>query len=178
MIDLRTQGTVTSGFGQRTSPTAGASSNHKGLDIVLSDKNIPSVEAGEVTYKGYSNSGGNMVFITGANGVTTKYMHLASESPLSVGDVVREGQTIGIMGSTGISTGDHLHIEFNRGGTVLDPDEYFSSGGSGLVTTTSNNGGSGWAMGLVGNIIEFVVILLVLVLAVVLFMKAFDIQLR
>ena len=174
MIDLREIGTVTSGYGQRVSPTDGASSNHKGLDIVLNDYNVPAVKAGEVTYVGYSQSGGNMVYITHGDGVTSRYLHLASPSGLSVGDIVNEGDTIGIMGSTGVSTGDHLHIDFMRGGTTIDPDEYFSSGGSGALVSTSNSSDS--ALTLVGKIVEFVVILLVLVLAAVLFMKAFDIN--
>lgn len=177
MIDLRQYGTVTSGYGQRVAPTTGASTNHKGLDIVLKDSNIPAVKTGVVEYVGYSNSGGNMVYIKHDDGVTARYLHMAAPSTLSVGDVVREGQTVGIMGSTGVSTGDHLHIDFKRGGTTLDPDEYFSSGGSGAFVSTDNEG-SGLAMGIVGNIIEFVVILLILVLAVVLFMKAFDISIK
>lgn len=182
MIDLRSdtyKKKITSGYGQRERPVAGASTNHQGLDIVLKNDNIPAVKTGEVTYVGYSESGGNMVYVTHGDGVTARYLHLAEPSKLSVGDTVTEGQTIGIQGSTGYSTGKHLHIDFKRGGTTLDPDEYFDSGGSGAFVATSNdNTGSGWVMGIVGNIIEFVVILLILVLAVVLFMKAFDIHIK
>lgn len=180
MIDLRGENSkyVSSGYGKRKQPTAGASTDHKGLDIVLPDYNVPSVKDGEVTYVGYTKSGGNMVYITHADGVTARYLHLANPSNLSVGDVVREGDTIGIMGSTGYSTGDHLHIDFQRGGVTLDPNEYFNSGGSGAFVTTSNDNDSSFALGIVGKVIQFVVILLVLVLAVILFMKAFDINIK
>ena len=181
MIDLRSIGTVTSGYGKRTSPTAGASSQHKGLDIVLNDYSVPAVQTGTVEYVGYSSSGGNMVYVKHNDGVTARYLHLASPSSLNVGDVVKEGEKIGTMGSTGISTGDHLHIDFQRGGVTLDPDEYFSSGGSGAFVATSNdsdtNGLKGTLLDIAGKLLTFIVVLLIVVLAVYLFMKAFDISL-
>ena len=180
MIDLRSdtyKKKITSGYGQREAPVAGASTNHQGLDIVLKDDNIPAVKTGVVDYVGYSSSGGNMVYIKHGDGVTARYLHLAEPSNLSVGEVVKEGQIIGIQGSTGVSSGKHLHIDFKRGGTTLNPDEYFDSGGSGAFVSTDNEG-SGLVMGIVGNIIEFMVILLILVLAAVLFMKAFDIHIK
>ena len=177
MIDLRELGTITSGFGQRDAPTAGASTKHKGLDIVLNNYNVPAVEGGVVTYSGYSESGGNMVEILHTDGVTARYLHLANPSNLKSGQAVNEGDIIGVMGSTGYSTGDHLHIDFNRYGVTIDPNEYFNSGGSGstinIKTDTSDDG-----LTLVGKIIEFVAVLLVVVLAVVLFMKAFDIHIK
>lgn len=174
MIDLREYGYVTSGYGQREAPTAGASTNHKGLDIVLNNSNIPAVLSGQVTYVGYSQSGGNMVYVKQSDGVTARYLHLKEPSNLSIGDIVNEGDSIGIMGSTGYSTGDHVHIDFTKDGETIDPNEYFNSGGSGASVTSDS--GSYSALTLVGKIVEFVVILLVLVLAAILFMKAFDIK--
>lgn len=181
MIDLRELGTITSGYGKRTSPTTGASTNHKGLDIVLTDKNIPSVTSGTVSYVGYSNSAGNYIKIKQNDGTTATYMHMASPSSLSVGDKVSEGQTVGIMGNTGISTGTHLHIQFeDDNGTVLDPVAYFETGDgtntNWYLESDDTGGVSGVVLGFVGKIIYFVAILLVIILAVYLFMKAFDIQ--
>lgn len=172
MIDLREIGYVSSGYGKRDAPTAGASTNHSGLDIVLRDYNIPAVKSGVVTHVGFSPSGGNMVYVKHDDGVTARYLHMANPSPLSVGDTVKEGQTVGKMGSTGVSTGDHLHIDFQENGVTIDPDKYFDSAYSSASVSTSTDS----SFTLVGKIVEFIVILLVVVLAVVLFMKAFDIK--
>ena len=186
MINLLDIGRLTSGFGQRKSPTAGASSEHKGIDIVLNDDNIPSVKAGTVSYVGYSSSGGNMIFIDQEDGTTAKYMHMASPSPLSVGDTVTEGQTIGTQGSTGISTGKHLHFQVEGAGGVIDPEIYLDVdtwlNNTNLVETvgSSNNESSGGIKGtlldIAGKLLTFIVVLLIVVLAVYLFMKAFDIS--
>ena len=180
MIDLRALGDVTSGYGSRTAPTAGASTNHKGLDIVLTNPEIPAVMTGTVDYVGRSDKGGNMVYIKQADGVTARYLHLAELPDLSVGDVIREGETVGIMGATGNVTGTHLHIDFQRGGTTLDPDDYFdtaATGGSAAFVKTENSGDlKSILMEIGGKLLTFVVVVLVLVLAVVLFMKAFDIH--
>lgn len=178
MIDLRGENSknVTSGYGQRTAPVEGASTNHKGLDIVLEDYNVPAVMTGTVEYVGYSSSGGNMIHIKHKDGVTARYLHLASLPSFNVGDVVKEGQIIGIMGSTGKSTGDHLHIDFQRGGATLDPDEYFDSGNGAFVSTTVESDGSGLLSGIATKIIQVLAVVLVLVFAVYLFMKAFEIN--
>lgn len=178
MIDLRGENSknVTSGYGQRTAPVEGASTNHKGLDIVLEDYNVPAVMTGTVEYVGYSSSGGNMIHIKHKDGVTARYLHLASLPSFNVGDVVKEGQIIGIMGSTGKSTGDHLHIDFQRGGATLDPDEYFDSGNGAFVSTTVDSDSSGLLPGIATKIIQVMAVVLVLVFAVYLFMKAFEIN--
>ena len=178
MVNLLERGTVTSGFGKRTSPTEGASSDHKGIDIVLNDPNIPSVASGRVGYVGYSSSGGNMVIVEHADGTRATYMHMASPSTLNVGDIVKEGDTIGVQGSTGISTGDHLHFQIEKNGVFLDPKTWFEENDTtGLIESVSNDAKSA-ALGVVGHVIEFVSVLLILVLAVVLFMKAFDIHIK
>lgn len=178
MIDLTSLGTITSGFGLREAPVEGASTNHKGVDIVLSDSNIPAVSDGVISYIGYSQSGGNMVWVTDSAGNTQKYMHLAEQASGSVGDYVTEGQTLGIMGSTGYSTGDHVHFQVeNSSGTALDPISYMQSGSAGTVTTTSSGGNQKWYEAAGEYIILFVAYALLAVLAFFLFFKAFKIQL-
>lgn len=179
MINLLERGTVTSGFGKRTSPTKGASTNHKGIDIVLKDGVVPSVLGGTVSYVGYSSSGGNMITIEHADGSKASYMHLLTLPTLRVGEYVEEGTMIGTQGSTGISTGDHLHFQIEKNGEYIDPSEWFGNYGSVSygVTKQVNNLKSS-ALGIVGHVVEFVVVLLVLVLAVILFMKAFDIHIK
>lgn len=177
MIDLRDLGTITSGYGLRDSPTAGASTVHKGLDIVLKDSNIPSVSSGTVSYVGYSKSGGNTIAIKQSDGVTARYMHLASPSTLKVGDTVTEGQTIGIQGSTGISTGDHVHIQFeDNKGSTLDPVAYFETG-DGTNTNWYLESDSGGILSTIATkVIQILAVIIVMVLAAYLFLKAFDIK--
>ena len=181
LIELDKDKTVNSGFGLRESPTAGASTNHKGIDITLADDNIPSILSGIVTYVGYSNSGGNMVKIAQNDGTIATYMHMASPSPLKVGQTVYEGATVGVQGSTGVSTGKHLHLSIQRDGEYIDPEDYLSNtSGSPFdtrnIVSSVGDGIMDGVMGIVGKVVYFLVILLVLVLAFVLFMKAFDIK--
>ena len=112
---------ITSYFGLRNAPTAGASTNHKGLDIAASTgSNIYACEAGTVITSGYSESAGNMVTIDHGNGYITKYMH-NSDLLVSVGETVSKGQIIAKAGSTGISTGSHLHFQIEFNGQPVDP---------------------------------------------------------
>lgn len=183
MVNLLEMGTLTSGFGTRRSPTAGASTNHKGIDIVLNSDNIPSVRAGTVSYVGYSNSGGNMIFIEQEDGTTAKYMHMANPSPLSVGDTVTEGQTIGTQGSTGVSTGKHLHFQVEGAGGIIDPEIYLdvdswlaNSNHFETVGTDKESGLMSTVKNIIGNVITFLAVVLIVILAIYLFMKAFDIS--
>ena len=115
---------VTSGFGKRNSPTAGASTYHKGIDIGASTGTaIYAAASGTVTEAGYSSSRGNYVVIYHSNGVSTAYMH-CSALYVSSGDKVSQGQTIAAVGSTGISTGSHLHFSVIEDGTYVNPRNY------------------------------------------------------
>lgn len=115
---------VTSGFGKRNSPTAGASTYHKGIDIGASAGTaIYAAASGTVTEAGYSSSRGNYVVIYHSNGVSTAYMH-CSALYVSSGDKVSQGQTIAAVGSTGISTGPHLHFSVIEDGTYVNPRNY------------------------------------------------------
>ena len=103
-------GPITDYFGPRESPTAGASSNHMGIDIGCSyGVPIAAADAGVVTVAEWGESGGNYVMIDHGNGFVTMYLHNSSLA-VSVGDVVSQGQTIAYAGSTGYSTGTHCHF--------------------------------------------------------------------
>ncbi|MCU5408944.1 M23 family metallopeptidase, partial [Bacillus cereus] len=123
------EGRYTSGFGKR------GGQMHYGQDIVASGS-VPIVAAadGEVTRSYYSDSYGNAVFIShNINGkkYTTVYAHLSSRA-VSVGQKVKQGQKIGVMGNTGQSEGQHLHFEIHTGewngqkSNAVDPKPYIS----------------------------------------------------
>lgn len=115
---------VTSDYGNRISPTEGASSSHKGIDIGASyGADIVAAAQGEVIYSGYSAAAGNHVIISHGNGLCTVYMH-ASSLNVSVGDMVSAGQSIAKVGSTGISTGNHLHFGVSLNGAYVNPWDY------------------------------------------------------
>ena len=117
--------TITSGYGPRTSPTAGASSYHRGIDIGASyGSGALAAADGVVSYTGWFSGGGNTVIIDHGNGLSTLYMHL-SEFAVSQGSSVSAGQTVGYVGSTGISTGPHLHFAVMVGGSYVNPLGYY-----------------------------------------------------
>lgn len=117
---------ITSRFGSRTSPTEGASSNHQGIDVgAPTGTNIVAAAAGEVVVSTYSYSAGNYVMINHGGGVYTVYMH-ASKLLVSVGQSVKQGQVIAKVGSTGYSTGPHLHFGIRVNGTYVNPSQYVS----------------------------------------------------
>ena len=119
-------GRITSGFGGRKSPTKGASSNHQGIDISASTgTSIVAAAAGEVVIATYSSSAGNYVMISHGGGVYTVYMH-ASSLLVSQGQSVKKGQTIAKVGSTGYSTGSHLHFGVRVNGSYVNPTKYVS----------------------------------------------------
>lgn len=116
---------ISSLYGGRKSPTAGASSFHKGIDISGSyGDNVYAYKYGKVISSGYNSGGyGNMILIKHEDGSSTRYAHLSSVL-VSVGDIVYGGQTIGRVGSTGISTGNHLHFEMLINGSNVNPYNY------------------------------------------------------
>ena len=118
-------GHITSDFGSRTSPTAGASSYHYGLDIggVGYGATIVAARGGTVTYAGWSGGYGYMVEIDHGDGVRTHYGH-CSTIMVSSGQHVDRGTAIALVGSTGVSTGPHLHFEVRINGTAVDPSGY------------------------------------------------------
>lgn len=117
---------VTSDYGPRTSPTNGASSNHKGIDIGAAyGADIVAADGGTVLVATYSSSGGNYVIIDHGSGLCTVYMH-ASSLTVSAGQTVSKGQVIAKVGSTGISTGNHLHFGVTLNGVYVSPWGYVS----------------------------------------------------
>ena len=117
-------GPITDYFGPRESPTAGASSNHMGIDIGCSyGVPIAAADAGVVTVAEWGESGGNYVMIDHGNGFVTMYLHNSSVA-VSVGDVVSQGQTIAYAGSTGYSTGTHCHFSVFLNGSYVNPLDY------------------------------------------------------
>lgn len=118
--------TISSGYGPRSRPTAGASTNHKGIDIAASSGSaIVAAAGGRVTTATYSSSAGNYVVVSHGNGISTVYMH-CSALYVSVGDKVSKGQTIAAVGSTGYSTGSHLHFGVIKNGSYVNPLGYVS----------------------------------------------------
>ena len=117
-------GPITDYFGPRESPTAGASSNHMGIDIGCSyGVPIAAADAGVVTVAEWGESGGNYVMIDHGNGFVTMYLYNSSLA-VSVGDVVSQGQTIAYAGSTGYSTGTHCHFSVFLNGSYVNPLDY------------------------------------------------------
>ena len=115
---------ITSGFGNRAQPTAGASTNHKGIDIGASyGASIVAAASGRVTTAAYSSSAGNYVVISHGNGLSTVYMH-CSALYVSAGQTVSAGQSIAAVGSTGYSTGNHLHFGVIKNGSYVNPLGY------------------------------------------------------
>ena len=117
---------VTSDFGPRTSPTAGASSDHKGIDIgASSGSDIVAAAPGKVIISRYSSSAGYYISIDHGGGLCTVYMH-CSKLLVNVGDVVAGGDVIAKVGSTGISTGPHLHFGVSLNGSYVSPWGYLT----------------------------------------------------
>jgi len=117
--------TITSPYGYRVHPITGKLKFHEGVDIgAAGGTPIVAAAAGKVTISVYSSSYGNYVEIDHGNGLRTRYAHM-SRRLCSVGDVVVQGQEIGLVGSTGNSTGNHCHFEVRVNGTTYNPMQYF-----------------------------------------------------
>lgn len=117
-------GKMTSGFGHRRWRRSGHSENHQGVDIAV-PRGTPvyAPAEGVVTHAAWKGDYGNMVELDHGTGYTTRFGHL-SQMDVEVGDRVMKGQIIGEVGSTGRSTGPHLHYEVRFQGTSVDPIDY------------------------------------------------------
>ena len=111
---------------------------HRGLDMGTGTANLPTyaAAAGTVIYVGFDNSCGNMIVIDHGDGLVTKYMH-HSQMYVAVGQTVEKGQQIGLSGTTGNSTGNHLHFQVEKDGKAVDPLFYLQDSGSGKVIQMS-----------------------------------------
>ncbi|MCI2049076.1 MAG: peptidoglycan DD-metalloendopeptidase family protein [Lachnospiraceae bacterium] len=119
-------GSISSGFGHRSSPGGIGSTNHQGLDIAVSTGTaVMASSSGTVTVAGWQSGYGYVVYINHADGKQTRYGHL-SRVLVHVGQSVIQGQKIALSGSTGNSTGPHLHFEMRINGTAVNPLSYLN----------------------------------------------------
>jgi murein DD-endopeptidase MepM/ murein hydrolase activator NlpD len=115
------EGWISSYFGRRADPFTGFSAVHKGVDFAGPESTVvSSVAAGLVTFSGERAGFGQMVEINHGNGLATRYCH-NEKLLVKQGDMVRKGQDVSLMGSTGHSTGPHLHFEVLKNGSQVDP---------------------------------------------------------
>lgn len=122
---LPTEGTLTSDFGSRLSPTTGQPGFHYGLDIAADEGVVIGAFAdGTVREVGESDYG-NYLIVDHADGFSTLYAHCSSISA-AVGDEVKCGEEIARVGQTGNATGPHLHLEIWKDGAALDPSNYLT----------------------------------------------------
>ncbi len=114
-------GNITSGFGYRVHPIYRVRRMHTGVDISASSgTSIHAAAGGTVVHAGRWGGYGNCVIIDHGGGLATLYAHCSSLA-VSSGQKVKQGQTVGYVGSTGLSTGPHLHFEVRRDGSPVDP---------------------------------------------------------
>ncbi len=123
---------ITSRFGNRK--WNGAIKHHNGIDLVAKTKNgghvtdyITAHTGGVVEEVGYTDSVGNFVSVRVRKTTVMVYYHLKAKSPLKEGETIKKGATIGYMGSTGKSTGAHLHFGIKENGKWIDPEPYLDS---------------------------------------------------
>jgi murein DD-endopeptidase MepM/ murein hydrolase activator NlpD len=129
-----TSGRVTSSFGWRLHPVYGTYSLHSGIDIA-GGCNVPiyAAAAGHVVYSGFSGGYGNWILLDHGNGLQTGYAHIIDGGRLvSSGQTVSAGQMIARAGSTGASTGCHLHFEVRPNGSAVDPWTFMQNRGVSL----------------------------------------------
>jgi murein DD-endopeptidase MepM/ murein hydrolase activator NlpD len=127
-----TPGRVSSGFGPRPDPMGDGHGFHSGLDIAAATGTpVVAAAAGQVVAAGPAGSYGNLIAIRHPDGTETRYAHL-SAIDVKVGDPIAAGAPIGAVGSTGRSTGPHLHFEVRQGGRAVDPRPYLESDASPL----------------------------------------------
>ncbi len=125
---LPVEGTVTCGFGFRIHPLTGKRSFHYGVDIGAPlGTDIASFAAGTVELVGYSDVYGNYLFIRHADGILTFYGHCSKVTAVE-GQLVNPGDVVAKVGSTGWSTGPHLHFEVRSGDKILEPTQYLDLG--------------------------------------------------
>lgn len=118
------RGWISSYYGMRTNPFTGKLQFHKGMDFAAKDgSNILTVAGGVVTWSSKRYGYGYLVEINHGNGYVTRYGH-NKENLVKVGDTVKKGQVISLMGSTGRSTGPHVHFEVLKNGRQIDPQRF------------------------------------------------------
>jgi murein DD-endopeptidase MepM/ murein hydrolase activator NlpD len=123
-------GQITSPFGERKNPMGAGDDFHPGVDIAAdAGTPIAAAAAGRVIAAGPDGGYGNLVVVDDGNGMTTRYAH-CSQIFARIGEAVAPGQTIAAVGSTGHSTGPHLHFEVRVNDRPVDPTQFLSSANS------------------------------------------------
>ncbi len=121
-----TEGWLSSGFGKRADPFTGKQEYHNGVDFADKEgADVLSVGDGVVMWSGKRSGYGNLVEINHGNGYVTRYGHNKKQL-VAVGDTVKKGQLIALIGSTGRSTGPHVHFEVLRNGKPVNPSRYIT----------------------------------------------------
>ena len=118
---------ITSPFGTRNTGIKGASTNHRGIDIggVYYSSTVYAAKSGTVIISTSNSVRGQYIVISHGSGNTTTYQHLSKRS-VSVGTVVKQGDAIGVTGSSGVGSGPHLHFEITENGQLVDPLKYLT----------------------------------------------------
>ena len=120
------RGWLSSHYGRRTDPFTGKLAWHKGVDFAgREDSGVVTVASGVVTWSGDRHGYGNMIEVNHGDGYVTRYGH-NKENLVEIGEVVRKGDKIALMGSTGRSTGPHVHFEVYRNGKAVNPKYYIN----------------------------------------------------
>jgi murein DD-endopeptidase MepM/ murein hydrolase activator NlpD len=118
------RGWISSYYGMRTDPFSGRREHHKGIDLAgKQGSEVIAVGAGVVTWAGSRHGYGNLVEINHGNGYATRYGH-NDKILIKMGDTVKKGQTLALMGSTGRSTGPHVHFEVLYNGKAVNPKKF------------------------------------------------------
>lgn len=119
-------GRLSSGFGARSAPTKGASTNHKGVDWATpTGTTVVASNAGTVVHAGWASGYGYAVYINHSDGRQTRYGHL-SKVLVKTGQTVSQGERIALSGNTGRSTGPHVHFEIRINGSAVNPLKYLN----------------------------------------------------
>jgi murein DD-endopeptidase MepM/ murein hydrolase activator NlpD len=121
------KGWISSYFGMRNDPFTGKRAMHKGMDFAGKEgSEVVAVAAGVVTWAGERYGYGELVEISHGKGIVTRYGH-NKEILIKAGDRIKQGQVIATMGSSGRSTGPHVHFEVVKNGKVVNPNKYIQS---------------------------------------------------
>jgi murein DD-endopeptidase MepM/ murein hydrolase activator NlpD len=121
------EGVISSAFGARVDPLNGANKFHEGIDIAVpSGTTIRAAAAGKVIFSGRAAGYGNMVEVEHGGRVITRYAH-NSGNLVAAGEQIQAGQPIALVGTTGRSTGSHLHFEVRRSGKAVNPETLFGA---------------------------------------------------
>jgi murein DD-endopeptidase MepM/ murein hydrolase activator NlpD len=132
-LHLPVSGRVTSGYGSRFHPILGYARMHKGVDLAAAmGAPIAAAAPGRVVMAGWAGGYGREVVIAHGNGIETRYGHM-SRMAARPGEMVRQGQIIGYVGSSGLSTGPHVHYEVLKNGRAVNPMSVRMPGGPGQL---------------------------------------------